>query len=648
MKPRLNTLLTLLLLAATACTTEGGARRSGDAADTGSRIVLIAEGAPLRVVRPPALPVPVEVTQAEYEAAMVRFAIHLRDQLPPRPEKRLEIISWGSPEERTAQDKLVQEYLHWCEERGTPGDCWNVLKDQRSPSDEAKRDLAFALATEGIWLGTAAVIDEVLDPVQLQLAIMLSLTTTMTLLAIPEPISKLIVISLTLSLVAYVGWDTLAGIIEGWRRMDAEARRARTFSELRQAGRRFGQVLGEKVTRLLILAATAALGSAGGAGLSGGGAQLPQLAQASRMATAQGLPIRVVGQVKTVKVTGRVLTVSMEPSALLMANQGMSNAGGGDSPPSAPAPASKYRLTSIESWRKPRFTEDGRLLPFKNTREPASPIPNLGRDRAGKTIAQGEHTLRFDKDGFPEFDTKFEHLLESSHIGSGRFLAHRKASNEKLFAAIEKDPSLAKTLGLSRPQIDDLLKSDSAPPGYVWHHHQDVGRMQLVSVKQHRLANPHTGGMAIWGGRIFPMTLAWRPYLWKEHRPVPPEAFEALERRWGLALPEDYKQILSSHQGMIPQPSGFNVGKALTSMSALLTLTEHEQWPEYSIIHTYEDTRHYIPDRVYPFAVTPGGEFLCFDYRASPHQPKVVFVTVEGELHPVADSFTEFLSKLHD
>ncbi|MBN1206996.1 MAG: HNH endonuclease [Myxococcaceae bacterium] len=492
--------LLALLLCVTACATDSGVPRGFDPADTGSRIVLMAEGAPLKVVRPPARLEPVELTQAEYEAAMVRLVSQLRKKLPPRPEKRLEVISWGNPEERNPQDELVQEYLQWCEERGTPGDCWNVLKGQRYLSDKARRDLAFALATEGVWLGTAAVIDEVLDPVQLQLAIMVSLTTTMALLAIPEPISKLIVIGLTLSLVAYVGWDALSGIIEGWRHMDAAARRARTFSELRAAGRRFGQVLGEKVTRLLILAATAALGSAGGAGVGGGGAQLPQLAQASRMATAQGLPFRAMGQVKSLKVTGRILTVSMEPGALLMANQGMSNGGGSNSPPSAPAPASKYRLTSVESWRKPRLTEDGRIHPYEDSQNPWRLIENKGRDRAGKTITNGQATIQFDKDGFPKFNTKFETLLDDIHIGNGNPKAHLRASNEKLFRAIEKDPSLAKELSLSPGAVDDLLHSHVAPPGYTWHHHQDVGRMQLVPLSEHGLANSHTGGMAIWGG----------------------------------------------------------------------------------------------------------------------------------------------------
>jgi hypothetical protein len=202
-----------------------------------------------------------------------------------------------------------------------------------------------------------------------------------------------------------------------------------------------------------------------------------------------------VGQVRTVKVTGRILTVSMAPGALAMTNQGMR---GGDN---APSSGSKYRLTSIESWRKPRFTEDGRIQSFKDTRNPPRLIENKGRDRAGKTVTDGSSTLHFDRDGFPEFKTKFELLLDDVHIGSGNARAHLRACNERLFRAIEKDSSLAKELGLSRDAVDELLHSPPTPPaGYTWHHHQDVGRMQLVPLSEHALSISHTGGMAIWGG----------------------------------------------------------------------------------------------------------------------------------------------------
>jgi hypothetical protein len=489
MNPRSWSLLGLFLVA-TACATDGGPSRKADASDTGSRITLIAEGSPPQVIRSPVRRAPVEVTKAEYHAAMVRFAELLRDTLPPRAATQLAVVSWGSPEQQDERAELVREYYQWCERRGTPGDCLGLLQDGPFLTEEDKQTLAFALATQGVWEGTAAVIDEVLDPVQLQIALVSTLTMTLALLAIPEPVSKVIVLALTASLVGYVGWDTLVGLIEGWRRLEQECRQARTFSELRAAGERYGRVMGEKVTRLLILAATAALASGGGKAINGG---LPGLPMASRLATAEGLAFQVLGSVRSVKVTGRILTVSMESNALLMANQGMGHAA------SAPS-SSKHRLASIESWRKPRFTSDGRIVPFRNTRQPASPIPNLGKNRAGQTVTDGKAAVRFDKNGFPEFDPKFETLIDDIHIGSGKPLAHIRAANEKLFKAIKSEPGLARRLGLTPDDVAALPTSTLPPHQHAWHHHQDVGRMQLVPVSEHRLSRPHTGGMAIWGG----------------------------------------------------------------------------------------------------------------------------------------------------
>ncbi|MDY7226935.1 HNH endonuclease [Hyalangium rubrum] len=334
---------------------------------------------------------------------------------------------------------------------------------------------------------------EVLDPAQLRVALVSSIAMAMTLLVLPEPISKAFVLALTVTLVAYLGWDTVVSLIEGWRRMDREARQARTFSELREAGERYGRVMGEKVTRLLLMVATAALGSAGGKAL--GGMNLPGFTQASRMAaTESGLVLSAVGQVHTVKVTGRILTVSMAPNALAMTHQGMSGRGQG-----TPSPA-KYRLSSIESWRKPRLTEEGQILPFKRTREPPTLIPNLGRNRAGQTMTDGRNTLRFDKDGFPEFEPKFETLIDDVHIGTGKPQAHFRAANERLSQAIQQDSGLAKQLGFTGAEAGTLPTLNTAPAGYRWHHHQDVGRMQLILEGEHRLSIPHTGGMAIWGG----------------------------------------------------------------------------------------------------------------------------------------------------
>ena len=180
-----------------------------------------------------------------------------------------------------------------------------------------------------------------------------------------------------------------------------------------------------------------------------------------------------MSQVGQVLVGQGSFTLTLAPGALAMASQG-TNGGSNRSGPS------------------------------QSTRNPPTPITNLGRNQAGQAITDGKHTIRFDKDGFPEFNSKFETILDDIHIGSGKSSAHQRAANTRLHRAIEQDPNLARKLGLSQSDISKLLKSDYAPSRHTWHHHHDVGRMQLVLREEHRLATPNIGGMAIWGGGYSP------------------------------------------------------------------------------------------------------------------------------------------------
>jgi hypothetical protein len=242
---------------------------------------------------------------------------------------------------------------------------------------------------------------------------------------------------------------------------------------------------------------TMALGSASHAAMRGPpGPGLPVLAELKA-----GASLLVLLQARAVALSEAGIIASFAPNALAMVSTGDGGGPRHDDKASRTTPVSdKYRIQSVESWRKPQLTEDGRIVPYKGSRSPPEPITNLGRNRAGQTVTDGQQTIRFDEDGFPEFRPKFETLLDESHIGSRSRPGHYRAANQKLFQAIKEDPALARELGLSQSSIESLPFSSRAPEGYAWHHHQDVGRMQLVPDGEHLLANPHTGGMAIWGG----------------------------------------------------------------------------------------------------------------------------------------------------
>ena len=429
-----------------------------------------------------------EVSQAQFDAAMARLVAEL--ELPSSRRQRLSLVTCGQPGQEDEGTALTRGYHHWCERRGSPGDCFSLLGNALSLGAEARRTLALTIALGSVWDGSVEMWAGMVDPVALQSMVMPAMAGYLAMLAFPNPVTQAAAVSFGCFMVAYLGVDTVWSLLRGWRQLELETQRARTFSEVREAGERFGRVMGAQVGRLLVMLATAALGSTTNLLMKGPG--LPGYAQATTLARTQlRLGLSAVGQVRQVLVGQGRFTLTLAPGALAMASQGTD--GGGDT-------LGNHRLPSIESWRKPRFTEDGKILPYKGTRNPPTPITNMGRNRAGQTVSNGKITVRFDKDGFPEFNTKFETILDNSHIGTGKRFAHYKAANQRLFQAIKDKPELARELGLSHGMVQELQTSMAPPSGYSWHHHQDVGRMQLISLGEHKLAAPHTGGMAIWGG----------------------------------------------------------------------------------------------------------------------------------------------------
>jgi filamentous hemagglutinin len=46
-------------------------------------------------------------------------------------------------------------------------------------------------------------------------------------------------------------------------------------------------------------------------------------------------------------------------------------------------------------------------------------------------------------------------------------------------------------------QLAEIMKGNPKIPDYTWHHHEDVGRMQLIPEVLHK-ESAHIGGMGLW------------------------------------------------------------------------------------------------------------------------------------------------------
>lgn len=98
---------------------------------------------------------------------------------------------------------------------------------------------------------------------------------------------------------------------------------------------------------------------------------------------------------------------------------------------------------------------------------------------------------------FPSFDAAFEVKLPADTYEMSDQV-HIGIANMDLYEAIQENPALADKLGFDAAAIENL-QSSVTPEGYDWHHHEEVGRMQLVDEEIHSQTG-HTGGRSIWGG----------------------------------------------------------------------------------------------------------------------------------------------------
>lgn len=134
-------------------------------------------------------------------------------------------------------------------------------------------------------------------------------------------------------------------------------------------------------------------------------------------------------------------------------------------------------------------------------------IVNYKTDRCdleGKTSQNGvpyeRHTIEINgikiEGVFPKFESIFDTQLDSDNYKSK---AYAKECNAKLKEAMENDPELESKF--TPDQVKDI-EENRTPTGYVWHHNEEPGKMQLVKREDHDRAiggAAHTGGNSLWG-----------------------------------------------------------------------------------------------------------------------------------------------------
>lgn len=157
---------------------------------------------------------------------------------------------------------LARDYGHWCQRQRLPNDCLHLLDEGLTLDEEGKRTLAFRLALDSVWDETTLALKDLTD----KDAMITLLATTgafyFALWLAPEPLlSKGIAATLTVVLIAYLGWDMVWSLIQGWRVLAKEVGEATSFDEIQAAGEKYGAVMGKNAARVFVMLTMATLGS---------------------------------------------------------------------------------------------------------------------------------------------------------------------------------------------------------------------------------------------------------------------------------------------------------------------------------------------------------------------------------------------------
>lgn len=97
---------------------------------------------------------------------------------------------------------------------------------------------------------------------------------------------------------------------------------------------------------------------------------------------------------------------------------------------------------------------------------------------------------------FPKFDSVFDTELDADNYKSKTYA---EKCNTKLKEAIENEPELRSKF--TEEQLKDI-EEGRTPMGYVWHHNEEPGKIQLVKRENHDRTiggAAHTGGNSLWG-----------------------------------------------------------------------------------------------------------------------------------------------------
>nr|WP_224372554.1 hypothetical protein [Hyalangium versicolor] len=217
-------------------------------------------------------------------------------------------------------EELKRCYLLWCEQTWGSGDCLRLLVDKPFLDGDARYALAMAIAQSKVLGAMKEELGRLVSPQAVVATVVGGLTMYAILLALPEPLSKGIAALMTVGAIAYLGWDTVWRLIDGWLVLMKEVDKATTFDAIAAAGEKFGDTMGEKAARAFVMLGTVALGNTA-TSMAATLPTLPGAGQAAVVAETQ-LGIRftapALAEVGAVVIAAEGVTIALAPNSVAM------------------------------------------------------------------------------------------------------------------------------------------------------------------------------------------------------------------------------------------------------------------------------------------------------------------------------------------
>jgi hypothetical protein len=246
-------------------------------------------------------------------------------------DKKLVPTGEGEPlEGALTKDDLetAERYRLWCQRvHNFYGDCLGgALVAGRYLDMHGRYIWALALSKSPVIDEMKKALGEMVEARALIQTALWTLGSMLLIMAL-NPLVPGLVAVVGLGVILYVGVDTLLNLVSGWRQLMEEVKVATTFEQIREAGERFGKILGREAARAFSLLLMAAIGST--AKLFA--AKVPTLPGSAQVAVqAEGtarIPLRALGSVEEIALTAEGVSVTVAATAMTMGASGSGGTG---------------------------------------------------------------------------------------------------------------------------------------------------------------------------------------------------------------------------------------------------------------------------------------------------------------------------------